>query len=325
MSDRILTASSWRNALRPDPSHGDFIAYADAFIERQSEESFHYGRRLNTTVRDFVNHIGQRLEWDDFTDLVLRSYNEAMKRTGLSANTRAQRLRAIKARAVRPSHEHPFRTFDMPRQTPTRAFALPEHDVKKLENPSLILETQEEWARDVFLLSTYCCGMRFSDAITLQWKDIVGDTLSYVMRKNKKHMKMRIQPPAMQILNRYRLQHPESSYVFPFDQGIDVSSVKSIYSRISGLNAYLNRHIKTAALKAGIDKQSALSITMHVSRHTFTRIAIDAGLPLMFVKKSLNHSKLSTTEAYIHDIEDVQLNESLQGLFGERRMMSSGG
>lgn len=46
------------------------------------------------------------------------------------------------------------------------------------------------------------------------------------------------------------------------------------------------------------------NLTFHVARHTFaTTITLNNGMPIETVSKMLGHTKLSTTQIYVHVIE----------------------
>lgn len=58
----------------------------------------------------------------------------------------------------------------------------------------------------------------------------------------------------------------------------------------------VNRAIKDAAIKAGIDRQ----ITNHIIRHTFASLLAEKGVDLKRIQALLGHSNLDTTNIYLH-------------------------
>ncbi|MES1225325.1 MAG: site-specific integrase, partial [Bacteroidota bacterium] len=65
-------------------------------------------------------------------------------------------------------------------------------------------------------------------------------------------------------------------------------------------NQKINEYLKEIAIHCGINK----NMTFHLARHTFaTTITLNNGIPLETVSKMLGHTKLSTTQIYVHVLE----------------------
>ncbi|GHT78914.1 hypothetical protein AGMMS50262_22070 [Bacteroidia bacterium] len=59
-------------------------------------------------------------------------------------------------------------------------------------------------------------------------------------------------------------------------------------------NQHANRKLKQIAKACGIDKP----LTFHMSRHTFSTLALSNGMPIESVSKILGHTKITTTQIY---------------------------
>ncbi|RTL56226.1 MAG: hypothetical protein EKK37_17285 [Sphingobacteriales bacterium] len=66
-------------------------------------------------------------------------------------------------------------------------------------------------------------------------------------------------------------------------------------------NQHTNRMLKDIAAHAGIQKH----LTYHCARHTFATTSISLGMPLDVVKKIMGHKKRTTTEIYLHIMNDT--------------------
>ncbi len=65
-------------------------------------------------------------------------------------------------------------------------------------------------------------------------------------------------------------------------------------------NQRLNKYIKEIAQLCGIKKE----LSFHTARHTFaTTVTLTNGVPVETVSKMLGHTKLSTTQVYVHIVK----------------------
>ena len=64
----------------------------------------------------------------------------------------------------------------------------------------------------------------------------------------------------------------------------------------------INRHVYPVSKRLGI-----LHFSWHSLRHTFSTLGGNEGtIPILVMKQLLGHSKLSTTEKYMHELEGQQ-------------------
>ncbi len=106
---------------------------------------------------------------------------------------------------------------------------------------------------------------------------------------------------------------PIWQYVFPGkNRSIDPRSGKERRHHV--LASGLQKAVKTAARKAGIDKRA----TVHTLRHSFATHMLENGINIRLLQDLLGHADVKTTEIYTHvmrkDIDDIQ--NPLDRLYG---------
>ncbi len=96
------------------------------------------------------------------------------------------------------------------------------------------------------------------------------------MGKTGKFISNPLLPQALLLIEKYRGKNPDGK-LFP-----DIK------------NQNINRHLKTIAAFAGIDK----CVTFHVSRHSFGSILVDNEVPIIEVRDLMGHQSVKVTERY---------------------------
>ncbi|MFY9243877.1 MAG: site-specific integrase [Polaribacter sp.] len=177
--------------------------------------------------------------------------------------------------------------------------------IEELEN----LSQQENHARDIWLFSFYCAGMRVGDVIKIKWADIYDNRLHYKMNKNSKRLSIPLHKKSNTILEKYKDEKSNSTdFVFPELKLANQKSPKDILSKTKTATKKFNKYLKSIAKKAEIDKK----VTMHIARHTFGNISGDK-IPIQVLQKLYRHSHISTTMNYqsnfMHKEEDEALDK----------------
>lgn len=195
----------------------------------------------------------------------------------------------------------------------------------ELEEGSLIWHV-----RNAFFFSFYCAGIRVSDLLQLRWINMTSEgRLNYQMGKNHKVRDLLLVDPAREILRFYAQQpHTPADYVFPFMDGkkpyakavtmadkdtLPIELKKKLFSDISAKTALLNKYLKKLAELAGIEKK----VSMHISRHSFARLAKVEGVDNSAVQVMLAHSSLATTEGYMGNFDTSTTDQALQRIFNK--------
>ena len=153
-----------------------------------------------------------------------------------------------------------------------------------------------EVVKSAYLFSCFC-GLRISDIIGLQWKDVFIDNgqcrLAVAMQKTKEPIYLPLSNEALKWM-------PERGDKTADDHVFDLPSA-------------INQLIKPWAKAAGISKR----FTFHTARHTFATMMLTLGADLYTVSKLLGHTSVKMTQVYakiINQKKDDAVN-LVNGLF----------
>ena len=197
----------------------------------------------------------------------------------------------------------------------TIKIGLDENEIRKIEALDLEVGTPTWHTRNIFLFSFYLAGIRISDVLRMEWKDINGDRLYYKMSKNNKADSLKLPQPVNNILNLYRTDRRiGSDYIFPDLKNLSARDSKTIYTRIKSSIKRHNANLKIIAGLAEIDKK----ITNHIARHSFGNIAGDKVSPQM-LQKLYRHTHLSTTIGYQGNFIHKSADEALEAIINFSR------
>jgi integrase/recombinase XerD len=135
--------------------------------------------------------------------------------------------------------------------------------------------------KDLFLFSCYT-GLRYSDTMALQSKDIKTDDLKSWLelriQKTKRKLIVPLCPEALLLIEKY--------------QGLNSKDPQKMFPYIA--NPQINRGLKDLMKLAGINK----TISFHSARHSFATIHVEHNTDLIFVRDLLGHKNLRQTEIY---------------------------
>lgn len=242
--------------------------------------------------------------------------------------------RAIKVEGLLSADKDPFLNFKS-KPIATHKEKLTQEELAalvslELEEGSLLWHT-----RNTFFFSLYCAGIRVGDLLQLRWCNITTDgRLNYQMGKNHKTRDLVLVDEAKTILKGYMKNKAKpTDYIFPFldnkaawakavtqeEKDILPSKVKhALLVAVSAKEALLNKYLKELAKRANIEK----NITNHISRHSFAKMAKEAGVDNLMVKDMLAHSKLQITEGYMGSFASTATDEALKSIFSSHKQPS---
>ena len=168
---------------------------------------------------------------------------------------------------------------------------LKEDDFQRLdayaeENPSA------RDAIDTFLFSYYACGMKFSEIMTLEWKDI---TEGRITRRSPRTgasaaLRLPVSSKAREVLDRW--DGRSDRFIFALlPEDIDSSSLALIKPYRVKAAAEIGRVLCVAGRKLGLRGK----LTFSAARHSFVKAALEKGMNLYTVSRLLGHADLNVT------------------------------
>ena len=149
-----------------------------------------------------------------------------------------------------------------------------------------ILHALKNMKHRVLLTVIYSAGLRLSELINLQIKDIDRDRklIRVKMGKGRKDRYTLLSPKLEKILDEYMYYYKPSKYLFE-GQKSGKYSAKSVQNIM-----------QNAVRMAGIVKHA----TVHTLRHSFATHLLENGTDLRYIQELLGHSSSKTTEIYTH-------------------------
>jgi integrase/recombinase XerD len=199
-----------------------------------------------------------------------------------------ERLKKMAALATKMEWitKNPFTAYQLRFQKREMNF-LSQEDIIKIEKA--VLNKKLDKARDMFLFSCYT-SLAYVDLINLKSNNIcMGIHGEHWIRTTRQKTDIPVNvpllPKPMELLEKYK-NDPSIS-----NQGLLLPNMS---------NQKVNNYLKDIAAICNIH----MHLNFHLARHSFsTTITLANGIPLETVSKMLGHTKLSTTQIYVHVLE----------------------
>ena len=168
--------------------------------------------------------------------------------------------------------------------------------VLSIDEVRLILKTARMPQVKAFLTTVYSCGLRLSEALSLEVSDIDRARMTLRVRDGKGAKERFIPLPhsTYRVLCEYWKTHRNPRLIFPAlgrkrDQGhtaqkpMAITSVQGALRRVMAQLPKIQKHV-----------------TMHTLRHCYATHLLEAGVNIRLVQQYLGHSSLVTTMIYLH-------------------------
>jgi integrase/recombinase XerD len=141
-------------------------------------------------------------------------------------------------------------------------------------------------ARLLFQIA-YACGLRVSELVRLQVRDIDSARMVIVVRQGKggKDRLVPLSQRLLEELRRYWKERRPKTWLFPAQRGTGHLCVD-----------WVQRLCRRLVARAALGKRA----TLHTLRHSYATHLLEAGVDLLTLQKILGHSALSTTARYVH-------------------------
>ena len=179
----------------------------------------------------------------------------------------------------------PVPGFELKLPRPKKERKLP--SVLTMEECLQIFRVVDNPKHKLLLLIGYGAGLRVSEIVNLEWRDILF-TEHKIHIKNAKGKKDRMVMLPYSIVNSldyYRKLYQPNQYVFEGQFAGEPYSVGSV-----------QQVMRAALRKAGLSKKA----TVHTLRHSFATHLLESGTDIRYIQKFLGHASIKTTTIYTH-------------------------
>lgn len=177
-------------------------------------------------------------------------------------------------------------SFDVKLVVPRRAQRIPE--LLTRAEVGRILAACKNPKHRMLLELTYGCGLRVSEIVALQVRDIDGERglLRVVQGKGAKDRMVTLPDTLLDRLRSYWTHCRPGAWLFPTSHAADSPICLSTAQRV----------FTSAKRRAGIDKIGGI----HSLRHAYATHQLENGLPVHELQHLLGHNDLRSTERYLH-------------------------
>ena len=179
---------------------------------------------------------------------------------------------------------------------------LNQDEIVLIENLELLPPIME-LAKDMFLFSFYCWGMRFRDVALLKKENVKGNMLTYTTSKSgfSKRLTIQMNDKCILIIKKHST---DGEFLFPLLKHKYDDPLKYEHA-VSSINSVLNKSLKSIAIKAKIDK----IISFHTARHSFVDILKKKGLPIEMRMQLVGHTSEKVHKQYHGDFDYEEMSK----------------
>ena len=264
-------------------------------------------------AKSSLKRFKSKLNLMDVTSDFLKNYESYMISEGKSVTTISiyiRGLRAIYNQAIDADmvdrKYYPFgKNKYQPKAPRNIKKALTIEQIKSIIDYNVEQGSNQQLAKDMWLLSYYCNGMNIKDIINLRFSNIENDSLYFERLKttstnqNPKPIIVSLIPQAKEIIKCWKQKkRSPDDFVFPVlkKSMTEDEKAKVKHQFIKTINKYMKR----IGIEIGYDKP----LTTYSARHSYATILKRSGAPLSFISEALGHKSLITTESYLDSFED---------------------
>jgi site-specific recombinase XerD len=254
-------------------------------LQRKSENTI---RSYLMSVSQLAKHFGrppEKISREEVRDFIYYLINDRKLATG-TINTKVAGIQFFYQHVM----QQPKFDLHVKRK---RTGRLP--DPLSRKEVAKVLDSVSNIKHRVMLMTTYSAGLRVSEVVNLEVKDIHSDRMLIHIRQAKrdKDRFTILSERLLQELRSYWLIDRPSRWLFPNAKGEAMSRTA------------LQLTFYRAKTKAGITHGHGI----HCLRHSFATHLLEAGVDLTIIARLLGHRSISTTSRYLH-----VTNKHVQGI-----------
>lgn len=169
-------------------------------------------------------------------------------------------------------------------------------DMTEFESP------EEEYARDIFLLSYYCNGSNFVDLLRMRWSQISGTYITLIRKKTETTRKNNVKDIVVPIVDKLqvvldRVGVKSSPFILgQLKEGFTDNYFENKNHKLKGqINGYLSKIGQRLGLTTPLNYSKA--------RDCYATTLMREGVPIYDISEALGHSDIKTTIHYLASLD----------------------
>ena len=261
----------------------DFISYLDEFVSLKQKDGT---KSCYATTRNKIVDFDKECTFETMDKKWLESFERWMHNSGMKINAYAIHLRNIRAifnYAIDNEYTtcYPFRKFKIKKEE-TRKRSLSVEQLRMLIHYDC--EDYQKRYRDMFVLMFYLIGVNAVDLFLAKPDAIVNGRLEYKRAKTGKLYSIKVEPEAMEIIDRYRGDN------FLLNVMDEYRDYKNFLHRMGIALKEIGQVERIG--RGGKKMRTPLfpELSSYWSRHTWATIAAELDIPKETISEALGHS-----------------------------------
>ena len=238
--------------------------------------------------------------FEEINTLWLNRFDEYLQKTCPSVNARGIHFRNIRAifnyaiKDLEITSFYPFHKFKIKKQETIKR-SLTIEQIRELFSGNIYETLRHDDAMklhryvDIWKLSLFLCGIRPIDLCYLKKSDIINGRVEYVSRKCGTRYSIKLEPEALEIIDRYSSRYEYLLDIFDHHQSVNG------YKQFLKQQARAMQNIGKTRTRTGrgggkLEGSSTYpGITAYWARHTWATLAIELGYSMETVSAGLGH------------------------------------
>lgn len=246
-------------------------------------EAFDRTCTFATMTEDWVN------------DFIRHERNKGRCNNGISADL--THVKSVFKRAIESglTSNYPFHSVRLKKEE-TKKRCLSLEQMRYLRDAKMW--RKQAMFRDFFMLGFYLIGINVSDLLALKRNDLKNGRISYYRNKTGRLYDIKVEPEALEIINRHRSRKKDYLLSFFEEAGtFDVNKFTCNMNRVLRRMGPRDPRDMRRASPTPVDK----SLSTYYNRHTWATFASEIGIPLETIGRALGHSiwDRSITSVYV--------------------------
>ena len=285
----------------------DILGYAEStvyYLPNHLQEFFYY---LEQNYIKNINHITTKTVKDYYNYLQQR-VNER-RNGGLSKSYLNKHQQALKKfKEYLQNHNHTGINIHLKSErnpTEEKINILTQSEIKELFQATSYSHSEKRFRlRDKAILTVlYSCGLRRTEAVSLDISDIFFDKERIFVRKGKNYREryVPINRKNAEILEDYIYEARPEFYQSNLSEALFINKNGTRMQGMSFANR-LQKIVQATNNKNIVEKQ----ITLHILRHSIATHLLQQEVPLESIKTFLGHSSLESTQIYTHLLKTIE-------------------